>query len=187
MLLDNKVWDETKIFQKNPLRKCTPRPPFRRISTSMAMCPTPPGTCAPLLHCRMPWATCPVTYVLCHMAGPHALDPMSCVACPGPHVLLPMSWVAGSSGFVGLVGVRGGSGSWGPCGLGELARGLHEDAREWRGAPGSAFGSQWTTPASHPCAAGSPRCPAMCLGWRLVILVLRLLAPCLRGCICLAA
>ena len=25
MLLDNKVWDETKIFQKSPLRKCTPR------------------------------------------------------------------------------------------------------------------------------------------------------------------
>ena len=81
MLLNNKVWDETKISPKSTLRQCTPRPPFRRFFASMALCSTPPGPCAPLLHCRMPWATCPAAYVRCLRTGPHGLDPKCGLGC----------------------------------------------------------------------------------------------------------
>ena len=148
--------------------------PSRDMRTSSplsdAMGHMPCGIC-PVSH---GWATCPGSHVLCGM---------SWVTCPVAHVL--------GRRLVGVRRARRRSGGFGFCG-GHVAwvnwpGWLQEDARGRRGAPGSAFGSQWTTPAGHPCAAGSPRCPAMCLGWRLVILVLRLLAPCLRGCICLAA
>ena len=139
----------------------------------------------------MSWIACPVSHVLGHM---------SCCPCPGSQALWHMSCVtwAGSHGFfgflgfVGLVGVRGARLRGGPCapgtcqGLCELARELHEHARRWRGAPGPAFGSQGTT-SCKPYAAEPTRCPAMCLGWRSAIVVLRLHAPCLGGCLCLAA
>ena len=71
MLLDNKVWDETQIFQKSPLRKCTPKAAFSALlclhghvlNPSRDMC-----TSSPLSGAMGHMVAGPVAHVMCHMA-----------------------------------------------------------------------------------------------------------------------